>query len=125
MAPLVCSGAWRQREGLLAGCHMQLKSRVCYLRRTRADFKDSQQSLPLVHSFGDLGEWEWSKLFVQFSIALAFLIELYLAFARQEGIFLYVFVSFVAAYKTLFSSVTVHQIRSDQSLSRVRLFATP
>ena len=44
-----------------------------------------------------------------FSIALAFLIELYLAFARQEGIFLYVFVSFVAIYKILFYSTTVHQ----------------
>ena len=44
-----------------------------------------------------------------FSVALAFLTELYLAFARQEGVFLYVFVSFVAIYKTLFSSTTVLQ----------------
>ena len=35
---------------------MQLKSRVCYLRRKREDFEDSQQSLPHAHSFGDLGE---------------------------------------------------------------------
>ena len=49
-------------------------------------------------------------MFVQFSIALAFLIELYLAFARQEGIFLYVFVSFVAICKILLYSTTVHQL---------------
>ena len=58
---------------------------------------------------GTLGSGSGLSYLFNFSIALAFLIELYLAFARQEGIFLYVFVSFVAIYKILFYSTTVHQ----------------
>ena len=84
----VCSRDWRQREGLLPGCYMQLKSRVCYLRRTRADWKDSQQSLPLVHSFGDLGEWEWSKLFVQFLYCSRFSHWIISSICKARGSFL-------------------------------------
>ena len=58
---------------------------------------------------GTLGSGSGLSYLFNFSIALAFLIELYLAFARHEGIFLYVFVSFVAIYKILFYSTTVHQ----------------
>ena len=39
-----------EREALLANCHVQPNSRVSYHRRMRADFEDSQQSLPHVHS---------------------------------------------------------------------------
>ena len=88
VAAPVFSGAWRQREGLLPGFHMQVKSRVCYRRRIRADFKDSQQSLPLVHSFGDLGEWEWSKLFVQFLCCSSFSHWIISSICKARGSFL-------------------------------------
>ena len=75
----------------------------------RADFEDSQPFLSHVHSSGTLGSGNGLSCVFSISTPLAFLIELCLAFARQEGIFLYVFVSFVAIYKILFYSTTVHQ----------------
>ena len=74
-----------EAEDLLPGCQVQLKSRVCYLRRMRADFEDSQPSLPHVNSSGTLGSGNGLSCVFSISTPLAFLIELCLAFARQEG----------------------------------------
>ena len=49
MATPICSGGWRERASFQAA-RCQLKSGVRYLRRTRADFEDSQQSLSATHS---------------------------------------------------------------------------
>ena len=102
--------AWESRSRGHFSCQVHLKSRVCYLRRMRADFEDSQPFLPHVHSSGTLGSGNGLSCVFSISTPLAFLIELCLAFARQEGVFLYVFVSFVAVYKILSYSATLHRL---------------
>ena len=54
--------------------------------------------------WGPWGSGSGINCLFTFSTTLAFPFELCLAFARQEGVFLYVFFSFVAAYKTVLFS---------------------
>ena len=110
MAAPVCSGASRQREGIPPGCHMQVKSRFVTSEEQEQISRTASSLCLLFTVLGTLGSGSGLSCLFSFSIALAFLIELYLAFARQEGIFLYVFVSFVAICKILFYSTTVHQL---------------
>ena len=111
VAAPVCLGASRQREGLLPGCHMQLKPSFFFTSEEQEQISRTASSLCLLFTvLGTLGSGSGLSCLFSFSIALAFLIELYLAFARQEEIFLYVFFSFVAIYKTLFYSATLHQL---------------
>ena len=54
-----------ETEGLLPGCHVQVKSRFV-TSEEREEISRTASSLPHIYSFGDLGEWEWSKLCIQF-----------------------------------------------------------
>ncbi|KAJ8787262.1 hypothetical protein J1605_005848 [Eschrichtius robustus] len=49
VATPICSGGWRERASFQAA-RCQLKSGVCHLRGTRADFEDNQQSLSATRS---------------------------------------------------------------------------
>ena len=98
-----------ETEGLLPGCHMQVKSRVVTSEEREHISRTASSLCPMFTVLGILGSGSGLSCLFSFSIALAFLIELCLAFARQEGVFFHVFVSFVAAYKTLFFSATLHQ----------------
>ena len=89
---------------------MQVKSRFVTSEEQEQISRTASSLCLLFTVLGTLGSGSGLSCLFNFSIALDFLIELYPAFARQEGVFLYVFVSFVAAYKTLFSSATLHQL---------------
>ena len=94
-----------------------LKSGVCYFRRKRADFEDSQQSLPHrdlqslpLQFLGTLRSGSGLSCLFNFSTTLFFLTELCLTFTKQEGVFFYVSVSFVVVHWALFYSAKFHQL---------------
>ena len=67
-----------------------LAAKIWGLGRMRADFEDSQQSLPHFHGSWKR-RWHWGCLscLLNFSAIVAFLVGLCLAFAGQEGVFLH------------------------------------
>ena len=67
-----------------------LVAKIWGLGRMRADFEDSQQSLPHFHGSWKR-RWHWGCLscLLNFSAIVAFLVGLCLAFAGQEGVFLH------------------------------------